>query len=261
MGELTGKVAVVTGAAQGIGKAVAEHLAAAGADLVLGDTDAERLEQTASGAKAHWMTTDVTSGDAVRALMTSAQDTLGGLDILVCCAGIQRYGTVVDTDESTFDDVLAVNLRGAYLAAKHAIPHMRRRGGGSIVLLASVQAYAAQREVAAYAASKGGLLAMAKAMAVDHAPENIRVNVVCPGSVDTPMLRWAGGLHGGGRPVDEVVAEWGRAHPLGRVATPGEVAEAVGFLAGPRASFVTGADLRVDGGLLAGLAVPLHQED
>jgi NAD(P)-dependent dehydrogenase (short-subunit alcohol dehydrogenase family) len=122
-----------------------------------------------------------------------------------------------------------------------------------------VQGRGAQRSVVAYAASKGGSLALTRAMAVDHAAEGIRVNAVLPGSVDTPMLRWAADRFRGERTADDLVREWGRSHPIGRVATPAEVAEVIAFLASDRASFVTGAEYVVDGGLLAGLAVTLPE--
>ena len=179
--------------------------------------------------------------------------------MLVNSAGVQRYGTVADTEESVWDEVLGVNLKGIYLASRYAIPEMRERGGGTIVNVSSVQAIASQRGVAAYTASKGGINALTRAMALDHAHENIRVNAVCPGSVDTPMLRWAADLFKGEDTVEATVEDWGRMHPLGRVARPEEVAEVICFLASPKASFVTGADYNVDGGLLAALGVTLPE--
>jgi NAD(P)-dependent dehydrogenase (short-subunit alcohol dehydrogenase family) len=170
---------------------------------------------------------------------------------------VQRYGTVETTEPATWDEVFAVNVRGAYLAARAAVPALRARGGGAIVLVSSVQATASQTGVAAYTASKGALSALARAMALDHVREGIRVNSVAPGSVDTPMLRWAADRFRGEQTSDEVVASWGRMHPLGRVATPEEVAAAIAYLASGDASAVTGAELRVDGGLLAGLPVEL----
>ena len=122
-----------------------------------------------------------------------------GIDILVNAAGIQRYGTVDETDEATWDEVMDVNVKSMYLTSRRVIPQMRRRGGGSIINVSSVQAYVSQKGAAVYVASKGAINALTRAMAVDHAHENIRVNAVCPGSIDTPMLRWAADLFRGDR--------------------------------------------------------------
>jgi NAD(P)-dependent dehydrogenase (short-subunit alcohol dehydrogenase family) len=183
----------------------------------------------------------------------------GRLDTLVTCAGIQRYGTVTETDEATWDEVFAVNVKSVYLAARFALPHLRQGGHGAIVVISSVQAHVAQPGVAAYAASKGALDSLVRAMAIDEAPNGVRVNAVCPGSVDTPMLRASARRFSDGTDdgTQSLVDDWGRAHPLGRVATPREVAEVVAFLAGDRASFITGEDIRVDGGLLATIGVAL----
>ena len=136
---------------------------------------------------------------------------------------------------------------------------MRKRGGGSIVNVSSVQAFASQKGVAAYTASKGGVNALTRAMALDHAEENIRVNAVCPASVDTPMLRWSAELFKGEKTTEETLEGFGKMHPIGRVARAEEVAEVIAFLAGPRASFVTGGEYKVDGGMLAALGVQLPE--
>ena len=154
----------------------------------------------------------------------------------------------------TWDEVLNVNLRGMFLAVKHAVPLMRINGGGSIVNVSSGQAIASQKNVVAYTASKGAIVAMTRAMAVDYAAENIRVNSVCPGSVDTPMLRESARSIDPDNP-DRVIAEWGMGHPLGRVGEPREIADSILFLVSTLSSFVTGADLRVDGGALAGISL------
>ena len=151
-------------------------------------------------------------------------------------------------------------MKGVFLAARAALPHLRRSARGSVVIVSSVQALATQADVAAYTASKGALNALARSMAIDEAAHGVRVNTVCPGSVDTPMLRAFGrrcSATAHRRARSATVAEWGRSHPLGRVAQPSEIAEVISFLASPRASFMTGEDIRVDGGLLAGLAVAL----
>ncbi|GAA4696644.1 SDR family NAD(P)-dependent oxidoreductase [Phytohabitans rumicis] len=240
MTEFAGKVAVVTGGSQGIGAAVVSRLADAGASVVSCGLD--------DSAEVH---ADVTVAADMDRLMATAVERFGGIDVLVTSAGIQRYGTVVETSEALWDEVLDVNLKGVFLACRAAVPHLRARGGGAIVAVSSVQAFVSQQGVAAYAASKAAINALVRSMALDHAAERIRVNAVCPGSVDTPMLRWAADLFRGGSTVEETIAQWGRSHPLGRVAQAEEVAEVVAFLASDRASFVTGAEYRVDGGLLA----------
>jgi NAD(P)-dependent dehydrogenase (short-subunit alcohol dehydrogenase family) len=258
--EFEGKVAVVTGGSLGIGRAAAARLASGGAAVVICGHEAAEVEQAVEelrgeGLEADGCKADVRSAVEVDELVRLAVARYGGVDVLVCSAGIQRYGTVEETPEELWDEVLGVNLRGMYVAARRCVPELRRRGGGAIVNVASVQSFAAQKGAAAYVASKGGVLALTKAMAIDHAEDGIRVNAVCPGSVDTPMLRWSASLFRGDRSDDDVIRDWGRMHPLGRVAAPEEVAEAIAFLASDRAAFVSGAALKVDGGLLAQIAV------
>ena len=170
----------------------------------------------------------------------------GRLDIVVNSAGVQRYGTLESTSEEEWDEVLDVNLKGAFRVAKAAIPALRETRG-NIVMVASVQSFATQRNVAAYTVSKHGLVGLARSAAVDYAREGIRVNAVCPGTVDTPMLHWAASLD---PDPQGVLDACDRMHPLGRIARAEEVAEVILFLASPRASFVTGAAYLVDGGLL-----------
>lgn len=266
MSDHTDSVALVTGGSSGIGRAVAELLAAQGARVALNSADADEARAvaeaiTAAGGTALPVVADVRDGAAMLATVHETIRAFGSLDTLVTCAGIQRYGTVTDTSEAQWDEVFAVNVKGVFLAAKAALPRLRRSSRGAVVVVSSVQAYVAQSGVVAYAASKGALNAMVRAMAIDEARYGVRVNTVCPGSVDTPMLRASARLFsdGGEAATQRTVDDWGRSHPLGRVAQPSEVAEVVSFLASPRASFMTGEDIRVDGGLLAGVAVAIPE--
>ena len=251
------KIIVVTGSGAGIGRAIAEAFAEEGGAVVIVDLDQAHADEvvnaiTARGGRALAVAADVSSvGDTAR-IAQDAVAAFGGIDCLVNNAGIQTYGTVVDMDETTWDRTLNTNLKGFYLVAKHCIPVIARRGGGAVVNMASVQGLRSQANVVAYAASKGGILAMTRTMALDHAPENIRVNSVSPGSVDTPMLRWAANLFEPDNPEGAVEA-WGQQHPLGRVAQTREIAQVVLFLASVDASFITGANIVVDGGLSIGL--------
>jgi NAD(P)-dependent dehydrogenase (short-subunit alcohol dehydrogenase family) len=262
VGRFDGKVALVVGGSLGIGRAAAERLAADGAAVFVGGHDEASVQAAveqlnAGGARADGLAGDLREPAHADALVAGALDAFGGLDVLVYSAGLQRYGTVETTSDETWEEVFDVNVRGIHRVARAAIPALRARSGGAIVLVSSTQATASQTDVAAYTASKGAISALTRAMALDHAPDGIRVNAVAPGSVDTPMLRWAAELHSDGRNADEVIAEWGGAHPLGRVATTAEVGDAIAFLASDDARFVTGAELRVDGGLLAKLPAGL----
>lgn len=242
---LEGKTAIVTGAAKGIGAAIADALAGQGARVAVVDID-DTLTSIGDGPA---IRADVSNGDDCERAVATAHQAFGRLDILVNSAGIQRYGTVVDTPEAEWDAVLGINLKSMFLMAKHAVPHLLASGAGAIVNVASVQAFAAQRGVAAYSASKGGVVALTRALAIDHAPL-VRANCICPGSVDTPMLRTAADLFSDGDPQATIRA-WGAMHPMERVARPDEVAQAAVFLASPASSFITGTAMLVDGGLLS----------
>ena len=250
--ELGGKCAIVTGGAKGIGLAVVETLAAEGMSVVMIDRDAEEGQREVerlveSDRDVTFLACDLTDRAALAATAVRALEVLGGLHVLVNNAGIQEYGTVVDTPAAVWQRVLAVNLTSTFLMSRACLPSLLAAGGAAIVNLSSVQAFAAQRGVAAYAASKGGLVSLTKSMAVDFAP-TVRVNCVCPGSVDTPMLRSAAALFADD--PDEAARDWGDMHLMRRLAEPAEVADMVAFLASPRAGFTTGSAFFVDGGLL-----------
>jgi len=245
-GRFTGKRALVTGAGSGIGAAVARRLHAAGAEVVLADLRGEAAEEVAGGlgAGARAVALDVADEDAVRAAI-EAEEQAGGLDVLANVAGIGSTTSAPDTPLEVWERVFAVNARGTFLCCKHAIPPMARRRRGAIVNMASVAGLVGLRNRAAYCASKGAVVALTRALAVDHVGDGVRVNAVCPGTVDSPWVR---------RLVEEVgeSMEALRARqPMGRLGTPEEVADAVLYLASDAAAFVTGAVLAIDGGMTA----------
>lgn len=255
-GRFEGKVGVVTGAAMGIGAAVASALVAEGCAVVLADRDERALQVAADrvasgGGRALGCAGDVTVAADARRFVDSAVENFGGLDVLVNNAGVTAYGEVPDFSEEDWDKVLGTNLKAQFLMAKYAVPEMRKRGGGAIVNVSSVQALASQRRVAAYAASKGGVVSFTRSLALDHAPDKIRVNAVLPGSVRTPMLMRAAQAEAGD--PEETIASWGRSHPRGTVIEPEEIAAVVLFLLSDDASAVTGASYLADGGLSAQL--------
>ncbi len=247
-----GKVAVITGGAMGIGEATARRFADLGADIAILDRDRAAGENAAqdlgaNGKSVKFYECDVAVPAQVESAMNSAAAAFGGIDVLVSNAGIQRYGDVVGTSEDLWDEVMAVNLKGCFHAAKYAVPHLKKRASGAIVVVGSVQCFSAVGNSAAYVTAKHALLGLVRAMSLDYASHNIRVNCVCPGAIDTPMLRWAASL---GPNPEKVLATCDRMHPLGRVGQPEEVANAIAFLASDWASFITGTALMVDGGML-----------
>lgn len=254
--EFKDKTAVVTGGAMGIGEASALGFAREGAAVVVVDINEEAGQRVVSairqnGGKAIFLKADVSKAEQVQKIPETAVQAFGGIDILFNNAGIQHYGTVVTTPEAEWDHVLGINLKSVFLCSKYCIPEMQKRGGGAIVNTASVQSFACQPNVAPYTTSKAGVLALTRSIAVDFAKHNIRCNAICPGSVDTPMLRGAArqAAAQSGEDEDAIIRKWGKFHPLGRVGTKEEVAELVLFLASHRAAFITGAAYLIDGGL------------
>jgi NAD(P)-dependent dehydrogenase (short-subunit alcohol dehydrogenase family) len=253
---LTDTVSVVAGGSSGIGRAVVERFVQNGSlvEFLANDTDGVKLlesELRHAGFDALGSIVDASSAREVRQFVDGVVSRRGRIDILVNSVGIQRYGTVVTTSEQIWNEVLDVNLKSMFLTSKYVVPHMQNAGSGSIVNVSSAQATASQENVVAYTASKGAIVAMTRAMSMDHASQGIRVNSVCPGSVDTPMLRASAASLDPQNP-QRIIDEWAASHPIGRVAQPHEVADVIVFLASSLASFVTGADIRVDGGTLAG---------
>ena len=233
-----GKRALVTGAGSGIGAAVARRLASEGAAVVLADRDLEPAAALAAELGADAIRLDVRDERQVAPAM-------GGLDVLVNVAGIGSTTAAPDTTLDVWEDVFAVNARGTFLCCKHAIPGMAARGAGSIVNVASVAALVGLKRRAAYCAAKGAVVSLTRALAVDHVGDGVRVNAVCPGTVDSPWVRRL--VEDAGESLDELRAR----QPLGRLGTPDEVAAAVAYLASDEAAFVTGTAFVIDGGLSA----------
>jgi len=264
MSEFAGRTAIITGGGSGIGLAAARLLAQRGAQVALLGHEAAMVDAAAAGLRAEGLAAtalvaDVADEAAMAAAFAAFDAVHDRLSVLVTSAGIQPYGTVETMPLAEWNRVLAVNLGGAYLASKFAVPRMRSGGGGAVVHVASVQASATQTRVAAYSSSKGALLALTRAMALDHAPDGIRVNTCSPGCIDAPMTHFSARESAAPGQEQALMAVWGRAQPLGRVGQPEEVAEVIAFLASDRASFCTGAEFRVDGGLLAKLGVALPE--
>lgn len=257
-GEFSGRVAIVTGSS-GIGLASALKLADLGARVYVCGNDPEHNKRARAmvGSRAVQVSdVNVAEEDQVRAFAHDVASRETDVHILLNAAAIQPYGTVETTTPAAWDHVMNVNLKSCYLVAHMFYPQMKGRKDASIIHVASVQGHSNQRNVLAYATSKGALHALTRAMAVDCARDGIRVNSISPGSIRTPMLEFAARkltLPGGS--MEETLAGFGAAHPIGRVGTVEEVAELVAFLASSRSGFCTGSDFAVDGGLRAQLGV------
>ena len=252
------KVVIVSGGAHGIGEASALAFAREGYRVTVADIDRAAGETLAGSSRSltgeiAFFHADVSRASDARDVVQRTVAAFGGVDVLFNNAGIQpaeSYRTAEHLEEAVWDRVMDVNARSCFLLCKYAIPAMLNRGGGVIINNASTQALQSQRLVPAYAASKGAVLSLTRNLALDYADKNIRVVAICPGSVDTPMLRATAALASPHNP-DEALAQWGLKHPLGRIGRPGEIAEVVLFLASEKASFITGEYVCVDGGLMA----------
>src|SRR5262245_63825175 len=241
---LKDRVAIVTGGGSGFGAAICRRFVEEGAKVVLVDCRADRGDAIAGEIGAIFVEADVASEVDARRMIATAVERFGRVDIVVNNAGAPQTPTpIADTDEHDFDRLMAVNAKAIALAAKHAVPILRRQGGGVILNTVSVAAIRPRPNLAAYNASKGAALVLSKSLAIELAPDRIRVNAVCPGPADTPMLAtFVGGESEAHR------AAFLQSIPLGRLCAPGDLASTMVFLASDEASFITGAAIEVDGG-------------
>lgn len=252
--KLEGRVALISGISTGLGRAGALLFAREGAVVVGLDVDADGAAATVAemvdgGGAGAVVTGDASRSEDVQRAVREAMDRFGKLDLLWANAGIGVFKDVVDTTEAEWDRIVGVNLKGAYLMAHFGIPALRRAGGGTVVLTASTSAVVGSPRWAAYCATKGGMLMLCRAMALDHAGDGIRVNCVCPGSIDTPLLQQD--MRSRGVPIEEAIEQDRGAHPMNRIGRPDEVARAALFLSCDDSSFTTGSALFVDGGYAA----------
>lgn len=244
------KVAIVAGGASGIGQAIAIEAARSGATVVIADINIKAGEQTVQSIRkennnATFIKTDVTRLVSVAELVQQAKK-IGPIKYLACSAGVQTYGTVETTSLDDWDKCMDVNLKSMFLLSKLILPEMKQNDGGGIVNISSIQGLRCQKNVLAYATSKGAVIAMTRAMGIDHAKENISVNCICPGSIDTPMLRYGAEKHGD---TEQVLEEWAEHHPIGRIGTAEEIAKTTMFLWSPDSNFIVGHAVIADGGL------------
>ncbi|MBB4094703.1 SDR family NAD(P)-dependent oxidoreductase [Brucella pecoris] len=241
-----GKVAIITGGASGIGEATVRAFIREGANVVIADYSehGQQLANELAGGteRALFVKTDVTDAKAVQALIAKTVETYGRIDIMFANAGIAADGPIDELEEAAWQKTIDINLTGVYLCDKYAIDQMRSQGGGVIVNCGSIHSHVGKSGVTAYAAAKGGVKLLTQTLAIDYGAQNIRVNAVCPGYIDTPLLKDI---------PDDKKQALVALHPIGRLGRAEEVASVVLFLASDESSFVTGASILVDGGYTA----------
>lgn len=260
----TNKVAIVTGGASGIGRETVRIFSEQGACVAIVDVDQESASQAAEEIKKDTgnqniigIQTDVSNSEQVKNMVAQVNEAFNRIDFLVNSAAVRAQGNVLTLDEEVWDKVINVNLRGMFLTSKYCLPKIIEAGGGAIVHISSVQSFASQKNVVAYTTSKGGINALTRAMALDHAKDNIRVNAVAPGTIHTPSLVKSASRFEG----EKTLRDWGNDHPVGRLGESREIAELVVFLCSDKAGFITGSVHVADGGLLAKLPCELPENN